>query len=137
MSPWLARLRHDLIKRALWPARDVRALLAEGTPPSPQDLAALRAGLLELRGPDGTPCDASTLLQRLLETAPDGLLTRCRPQLGALAAALAHAQQLAEALPPARGAEKKSMTPTAATGPLLEALFALEQAFDRLCSAAP
>ena len=70
MPPWLQRVRHDLIKRALWPARDLAALLSEGgaaavaaaqaavgacvpearppAPPDPRALGRALAAVLEL-----------------------------------------------------------------------------------------
>jgi hypothetical protein len=55
MDRWLARLRHDLVKQALWRARDLRDLDGE---PGDADLAALRRGLLDLRDLDGKPASA-------------------------------------------------------------------------------
>jgi hypothetical protein len=70
LDPWLARLRHDLVKRALWPARD---LLDAGAPPSAADAAALRAGLSEIVAGDGTPTTALDLWRSLRATAPPAL----------------------------------------------------------------
>jgi hypothetical protein len=89
MDAWLQRLRHDLVKRALWPARDLRALLDQGRGPAAADAAALRAGLFDLRDPEGNPCDAAALLARLREDAPPTLDPAA---LEAFAAALAEAQ---------------------------------------------
>ena len=97
MDPWLQRLRHDLVKRALWPARDLRAALAEGGRVTAADEAALRAGLLELRAPDGAPCDAVTLLGHLRDLAPEETLARLGPLLAAFGAAVAAAQKTAQA----------------------------------------
>jgi hypothetical protein len=99
VDPWLQRLRHDLVKRALWPARDLRAALAEGRSATPADLAALRAGLLDLRAPDGAPCDALTLLGHLKHLAPDETLARLQPGLAAFEEAVAAAQEAARAQP--------------------------------------
>ena len=65
MHPWLAAVRHDLVKRALWPARDQRDLGA-------RDLQALRDGLLRLRDDEGREVTALQLFARLRETAPEG-----------------------------------------------------------------
>jgi len=70
MHPWLQRLRHDLLKRAVWPARDLAELLESGRPASPRDLQALRDGLFGLRADDGSACDARALFARLRESAP-------------------------------------------------------------------
>ena len=55
MNRWLARLRHDLIKHAVWPARDLRDVIAAGRAARSSDGAALRRALLELPGADGQP----------------------------------------------------------------------------------
>ncbi len=60
MHPWLSRLRHDLVKRAVWPARDLRDASRE---PGPADLLHLQGGLLDLR-------DAADLWERLRAEAP-------------------------------------------------------------------
>ena len=70
MDPWLSRLRHDLVRRALWTARDLRDLKLA---PSPDDVKALRAGLRELSDPEGRPIDACALFALLLEEAPPEL----------------------------------------------------------------
>jgi hypothetical protein len=67
MHPWLARVRHDLIKRVLWAARDLRDT---GAAPGPADVRALRAGLRELVDPEGTPIDARSLWALLLRDSP-------------------------------------------------------------------
>lgn len=70
MDPWLQRLRHDLVKRASWPARDLAALLSDGAAPTARDVRALRAGLLDLRGPAGEPVEAQALVADLAAAAP-------------------------------------------------------------------
>ncbi len=67
MHPWLARLRHDLVKRALWAARD---LADAGTPPGPADREALRRGLDDLIDAEGQPVTARELWQRFRLEAP-------------------------------------------------------------------
>ena len=67
MHPWLSRLRHDLVKRAVWPARDLRDELRE---PQPGDLAQLRRGLFDLRDDGGRVLSASGLWQELRAEAP-------------------------------------------------------------------
>ncbi len=69
MNPWLQRLRHDLLKRALWTARDLRDL---GAHPTASDLRALAAGLRELADPEGRPIAARALFSLFLEDAPPG-----------------------------------------------------------------
>ena len=85
-AAWLARLRHDLVKRLLWPARDRREL---GGAPAPGELVP------SLIDGEGRPIDAAALCgDRCARDAPAGLAprrsTRSRPALGrALAAAAA------------------------------------------------
>ena len=63
MHPWLKALRHDLVKRAVWPARDLRDT-------GGREIAALRRGLFELTDPDGAPITAQALFQRMRAEAP-------------------------------------------------------------------
>ena len=63
MHPWLRDLRHDLVKRAVWPARDLRDS-------GEQDLPALRRGLMELADAEGKPVTALLLFQRMRAGAP-------------------------------------------------------------------
>jgi hypothetical protein len=65
MHPWLAIVRHDLLKRAVWPARDLAAL-------KQRDLRALQHGLLKLTDDEGDEITALQLFTRLRETAPAG-----------------------------------------------------------------
>ena len=67
MHPWLSRLRHDLVKRAVWPARDLRDAARE---PAPADLLQLRRGLFDLRDDDGQVSTATELWGRLRAEAP-------------------------------------------------------------------
>lgn len=79
MHPWLSALRHDLVKRALWPARDLRDS-------GGRDVAALRRGLFELVDADGAPATAAALFAQMRASAP------CPPAAcDAFAAALQHA----------------------------------------------
>ena len=63
MHPWLTALRHDLVKRALWPARDLRDS-------GGRDLAGLRRGLLELVDAEGMPVTAEALFARMRVGSP-------------------------------------------------------------------
>ena len=63
MHPWLAALRHDLVKRAGWPARDLRDT-------GGRDVAALRRGLLELVDAEGAPTTADALFARMRADSP-------------------------------------------------------------------
>ena len=65
MHPWLAAVRHDLVKRALWPARDQRDL-------GSRDVQALREGLLRLRDDEGRDVTALQLFAELRQSAPEG-----------------------------------------------------------------
>jgi hypothetical protein len=65
MHPWLQALRHDLVKRAVWPARDLRDA-------GQRDPGALRRGLMELTDAEGAPITALALWERLRADAPPG-----------------------------------------------------------------
>jgi hypothetical protein len=80
-ADWLARLRHDLVKRLVWPARDRREL---GGAPGPGELVP------RLVDDEGRPTDAGSLWRSLAEDAPPSL------RLDAFAAALAQAIAAAE-----------------------------------------
>jgi len=67
MHPWLSRLRHDLVKRAVWPARDLRDASRE---PAQGDLLQLRRGLFDLRDEDGRVSRATEPWERLRAEAP-------------------------------------------------------------------
>lgn len=63
MHPWLQTLRHDLVKRVVWAARDQRDT---GT----RDLALLQLALSRLTGPEGERVDALSLWEILKRDAP-------------------------------------------------------------------
>jgi hypothetical protein len=109
MHPWLRELRHDLLKRALWAARDLHD--AGG-----QDVAALRRGLFELTDAEGAPIDALALWARMRAESPAP-----RGALDAFEAALQHAVRALDAPWPAP----------------LDAVLALEPAFTALAGAVP
>ena len=81
-AAWLSRVRHDLVKRLVWPARD--RLHAGGTP-APGELAPR---LIDSEGQPATPQD---VWADLAASAPPGA------DLDAFAAALARAVTAAEA----------------------------------------
>jgi hypothetical protein len=60
MSPWLARVQHDLVKRLLWPARDRREM---GGAPAPGEL------LPRLIDEEGRPTTAAALWAGLRDEA--------------------------------------------------------------------
>jgi len=70
MHAWLRRLRHDLLKPALWVARDLREV---GRAPTPADREALRQSLLDLRDERGAPVTAPVLWAALRASAPADL----------------------------------------------------------------
>jgi hypothetical protein len=72
MDPWLSRLRHDLVKRAVWPARDLRE---SGGEPRSADLDQLRTGLFELRDAEGRTVTARELWEELRREAPQAPAT--------------------------------------------------------------
>lgn len=80
MHPWLRDLRHDLVKRAVWPARDLRDS-------GERDVAALRRGLTDLTDREGRPATALRLFEAMRAASP------CPP-----AACDAFAQALQEAV---------------------------------------
>src|SRR5215831_13230499 len=63
IDAWLARLRHDLVKRFLWPARDRRDA---GGAPAPGEL------LPDVIDEEGRPVAAGTLWAELKAEAPPG-----------------------------------------------------------------
>ena len=128
MDPWLQRLRHDLVKRACWPARDLAALLAEGAAPTGRDVRALRAGLLDLRGPAGEPVEARALLASLSDDAP----ARFRgPLFEALTTRVLDATRLLAAAPDdlalARDAHRLRE--------IVDSILSIAEAFERLAAA--
>ena len=92
MHAWLSRLRHDLVKRAVWPARDLRDATRE---PGPADLLHLQGGLLDLRDEDGRELTAAELWEHLRAEAP-GLPPGI---LDAFGGAVVEAQRAVSALP--------------------------------------
>jgi len=128
MHPWLARLRHDLVKRALWPARDLRELLERSERPGAAELTALRDGLFALQDDEGVACDARLLWARLRESAPAEISPAALDSFGAgvdsAMNAVAHAVSLqadAPRAPPSRG-----------LGDALDSVLALERLFHAL-----
>ena len=63
MHPWLRDLRHDLVKRAVWPARDLRDT-------GGRDVELLRRGLSELIDGEGARVDALALFRRMRADSP-------------------------------------------------------------------
>jgi hypothetical protein len=115
MRRWLARLRHDLVKRALVPARDLREL---GPGATAADVAALARGLLALVDDEGRPISACALWRALraeIADAPAGALDDFQR-------AVDEAEAAARALP-------------AHAGAAVDAALALEPAFERLARA--
>lgn len=97
--PWLSRLRHDLVKRVLWPARD---LVDAPTSPTAAEAAALRAGLVDLIAPDGSPATARALWRRFRADAPAAVPAAA---LDAFEQALEAAATAVESRPPAEAAQ--------------------------------
>jgi hypothetical protein len=79
---WLARVRHDLVKRLVWPARDRRDA---GGPVVPGELVA------SLIDDEGQPTTPEALWEALAADAPAGAA------LGPFAAAVAQAEAVAAA----------------------------------------
>lgn len=89
MDPWLARLRHDLVKQVVWRARDLRDLQQA---PTRADLLALRRGVLALRDDEGRAQSALALWQALRDEA----LGYPAAALDAFGAAVAAVQEAAQ-----------------------------------------
>ncbi len=87
---WLARVRHDLVKRLLWCARDRRDL---GGPVRPGEL---RAALVD---DEGRPIMANALWEALVADAPAALTPHVRRAF-AEAVAVAERAALADDLAP-------------------------------------
>jgi hypothetical protein len=66
IDAWLARLRHDLVKRLVWPARDRRDA---GGAPGPGEL------VVALVDEEGRPATAREIWAALAAAAPPGLDT--------------------------------------------------------------
>src|SRR3954469_1079446 len=79
---WLARVRHDLVKRIVWPARDRREM---GGDPAPGELVP------DLIDDEGRPITAPALWAALAADAPTGAA------IGPFAAAVAGATAAAQA----------------------------------------
>jgi hypothetical protein len=117
MGDWLDRLRHDVVKRALWALRDLRAV---GITPAAVDRTRLAAGLLDLIDDEGRPATASALWATFKTEAPAVVPATT---LQAFEAALISAEAAART-----------------TGPIAEliaALEALERAFADLARVLP
>ncbi len=91
---WVNRVRHDLVKRLAWPARDLQAL---GRDARADDLPELRRAMHGLVDEDGQPIAAAALWRGLRAEAPAELSPR---GLDALESAITHAATLAEAAAP-------------------------------------
>ena len=81
-ADWLARVRHDLVKRLVWPARDRRDL---GGAPAPGELSP------RLIDDEGAPISADALWAALAADAPPGA------GVGAFGAAVTRAVAAADA----------------------------------------
>src|SRR6185295_6711876 len=88
-GPWLARLRHDLVKRVVWPARDRRDL---GGAPAPGELDP------RLVDEEGRPTTVDALWAELAADAPAGLDLSAFERALSVAQAAAAAGELAGVL---------------------------------------
>jgi hypothetical protein len=104
---WLARVRHDLVKRLVWPARDRRDL---GGAPEAGELAP------RLIDDEGRPVTARALWAALAAAAPSGL------DLDRFGAVLEHALAAAEA---------GDVDGVLALGPAFDDLVVLARTLDR------
>lgn len=127
MHPILARIRHDLLKHALWCARDLRGIER----PLGSDLRALRRSLLELPDEEGRPVPARALLSGLrVAIDPPADAPDVRAALDAFARAVGEAEDAARALDPERPEAKELSS-------ALSAVLALEPAFAALSARFP
>jgi hypothetical protein len=83
-EPWQRRLRHDLVKRLVWPARDRRDM---GGAPLPGELLA------KLSDDEGRPATAATVWAALQAEAPEPQQAALAEFERALAASLAAAER--------------------------------------------
>ncbi|MBN2360909.1 MAG: hypothetical protein JXR83_15745 [Deltaproteobacteria bacterium] len=100
MKIWLRRVRHDLVKPLVWPARDLADLKR---PLRPADRQELISALDRLIDEAGAPVTATELWQQLRAAAPAGVPARDldrfeRALLRALAACRDEAPAAVEAL---------------------------------------
>ena len=121
MHPWLKRLRHDLVKRAVWNARDLRETAAA---PTAADLRAVRSGLRDLVDPEGNPIAARSLWALLRADAP--------PEVLADPAVRAAADAFSAALDAADLAVTSLEDQPASADEALETVLKLEPAFEGL-----
>src|SRR5256885_13810844 len=91
MDTWARRLRHDIVKRAVWAARDLRS---PGDAPSEADVAALRRGLYDLRDEEGAAVTARPLWERMRREAP-----RNTPELERFSEAIEEPHEAVDPLP--------------------------------------
>src|SRR5262245_49106423 len=116
---WLARVRHDLLKHALWSARDLAAAV-EKRAPRPADVALLRRSLLELRDGEGRSVALGGLWRGLREEY-DGAAPGAAAALAAFTVAVIAAEEAVAEL-----------TDAARLPAALAAVLALEAAFEAL-----
>ncbi len=128
MKSWLARVRHDLLKHALWCARDLRE--GDGAL-SPKSIAALRASLLSLPDEAGEPISLTGLWQRLREDLP-GESGEGDGALDAFGAACATAEAAGIALDVAFRACAPSAMDAATCAASLDTVLDLDRAFTEL-----
>ncbi len=83
-SEWLRRVRHDLVKRLLWPTRDRREM---GGPARPRELVAT------LVDDEGKPSTAAAVWAQLQSDAPEPSHSALPTFETALAAAVAAAER--------------------------------------------
>src|SRR5438128_2279854 len=120
VGDWLGRVRHDLVKHALWRARDLRETGAAATA---EDVAALRRGVLEMVDAVGRAATASQVwraLRREFEEEAGG----SGAALDAFERAVVEAEEAARATGDPAGLERA-----------IEAVLAIDPAFVQLSHA--
>jgi hypothetical protein len=95
LKAWIARVRHDLLKQAVWRVRDLGDL---GREPTASDRAALARGLVDLRDGEGNPASASALWRQLRDELPATPTPEIEERLGAIDRLVGDAEDLARRL---------------------------------------
>ncbi|HEX2571304.1 MAG TPA: hypothetical protein VH877_17230 [Polyangia bacterium] len=126
-TSWLGRVRHDLLKHALWCARDLRALTEGGAAPRPADIAELERRLLAVPDAEGQPVSLGVRWRELRAELEE---------TGALASeAVAALDAFTRGVDAAEAAARRLAAHPSEWATALEAVFALEGAFQTLSQA--
>lgn len=126
-ASWVGRVRHDLLKHALWCARDLRALTEGGATPRPSDIAELKQRLLAVPDAEGQSVSIGVRWRELrAELEETGLH---------LPLAVASLDAFARAVDAAETAARRLARHPSEWAAVLDAVFAIESAFQALAQA--